>query len=106
MATAIPTFNMVEPSAAPPKTLKTMSEEDRKVREAYTALVKAVVPGKVMKVQIPEGETARSLGIRVGHAVVDAGMKDKFDTWNDGTFYYVSVKEPVKSNGSAAPKSE
>lgn len=104
MATVVPTFSLVEQSAAPPKSVKVLSAEQRALKEAYLNQVKIMVsnPGKVTQVTLPdEKNAARAIGIRFGHAIKEAGMEpDKFETWNDGKVYCIQFKAVAKSNGA------
>lgn len=105
MAATVPTFEMVDASTVPAKTAKAVSAEQKKVNDAFDAMLKGLQPGKSARLPLaaPTEDAkypSRSLGIQIGHSAKRLGMTEKITTSNDGKFFYVTLKSSSE-NGSS-----
>ena len=98
MATALPKFELVD-SKEMPKTVKVLSPEEQAYRKAMVEMLSKLQPSQAAKFALDGDNTARTVGIRIGHIINDMGdeYKGKFETSNDGNFYYITRKAEKKA---------
>lgn len=93
-------FVMVEPTEAPKN--DTSSKADREMREAYQAAIRdTIAAGKVGQVTIDEGETQRSIKVRLRHAATV--IKAEIDVWDVNNIVYFKKHEAKAQTQAALP---